>query len=52
MPIQINEIVIRAVVQDSKEKKGVQKKEKDNEEAIISKCVDRVMEILKEKKER
>jgi hypothetical protein len=52
MPIQINEIVIRAIVQDSKEKRGVRSKEKDNEETIISKCVERVIEILKEKKER
>lgn len=52
MPIQINEIVIRAVVQDSKENKESRKKDKDNKETIISECVERVIEILKEKKER
>ena len=52
MPIQINEIVIRAVVQDAREKKGIAIKDKENKETIIAECVERVVEILKEKKER
>ncbi len=52
MPIQINEIVIRAVIQDSKENKESRKKDIDNKETVISECVERVIEILKEKKER
>jgi hypothetical protein len=52
MPIQINEIVIKAVIQDSKQKKETPAKEKEDKETIISESVERVLEILKEKKER
>ena len=53
MPIQINEIVIRATISDKgggdRQKPMVDKAEK---EAIITECVDQVLEILADKTER
>ena len=53
MPIIINEIVIRALVNTKHkeaEKKG--KKEKFEKEEVVMECVEQVLEILKEKEER
>ena len=53
MPIQINEIVIRATISDKssgdRQKPTVDKAEK---EAIITECVDQILEILEDKMER
>ena len=53
MPIIINEIVIRALVntkQKEAEKKG--KMEKFEKEEVVMECVEQVLEILNEKEER
>lgn len=53
MPIQVNEIVIKAVIQDeSTKKKKTLKNDKNDKEEIISECVDQVLKIIKEKTER
>ncbi len=52
MPLQINEIVIKAVVGGSNKDKSTNKETQDNKEDIIRECVEQVMEILKEKSER
>jgi hypothetical protein len=53
MPIQINEIIIRATVGD---KPGGERKKSlidpAEKEAIIAECIDQVLEILEEKMER
>jgi len=53
MPIQINEIVIRATISDKgsgdRKKPTVDKAEK---EAIITECVEQVLEIIEDKMER
>jgi|WetSurMetagenome_2_1015567.scaffolds.fasta_scaffold846176_2 hypothetical protein len=53
MPIQVNEIIIKAVIQDeSAKKKKTPKNGKDDKEEIISECVEQVLKIIKEKTER
>ena len=52
MPIQVNEIVIRAVIKDEKDKKKKPEGEKIDKEEIISECVEQVLQIINEKTER
>jgi len=53
MPIQVNEIVIRAVVAgpESSDKANAAPAQFDRE-VLIAECVEQVLEILKEKAER
>lgn len=53
MPIQINELVVRAVVTEKKEK--AQKTEEDtklDKESLVQEIVEQVLEILQEREER
>lgn len=51
MPVQINELVIRAVVEaDSTQQPEVDPQQQ--REAIVSECVEQVLEILKNQQER
>jgi len=52
MPIQVNEIVIRAVIKDEKAEKKKPENGKENKEDIVSECVEQVLQIIKEKSER
>ena len=53
MPIQVNEIVIRAIIDneasDEKEQPAIENMDKD---LIVTECVEQVLEILKEREER
>ncbi len=53
MPIQINEIIIRATISD---KAGGERKKSlidpAEKEAIIAECIDQILEILEENRER
>ena len=53
MPVEVRELVIKAVVDNQMKKPDSQKKpaEKDNQD-IIDDCVEQVLEILKREKER
>jgi hypothetical protein len=53
MPIQINELVIRAVVEDkgSADAGRIEAHSLDKD-TIVAECVDQVLEILSEKRER
>ena len=52
MPIQVNEIVIRAVIKDEKGEKKKSEGDQSGKEEIISECVEQVIQIIKEKTER
>ncbi|MET6997345.1 DUF5908 family protein [Chitinophaga defluvii] len=54
MPVEIRELVIKAVVENEmgKEGKGAAGQQEAPKEAIIQICVERVLEILKVQKER
>ncbi len=53
MPILINEIVIKAVINTKHKETQKPKEEKKLEkEEIVMECVDQVLEILKDKSER
>lgn len=56
MPIQINELIIKAQVVDDANYtpggKGTQDQKSKDKESIIKECIEQIMEILKEKKER
>lgn len=52
MPLQINEIVIRAVVGNNSSDKQQDDESKSKIENIVRECVEQVIEILKEKAER
>lgn len=53
MPLEIKELVIRATVQDEeKPKASPQSAAADDKEALIEECVDKVLEILRNQKER
>ena len=52
MPIQVNELVIRAVIKSEQKEKKKPETEKNDKEEIISECVDQILEIIKEKTER
>lgn len=51
MPVQVNEIVIRAVV-EKRETQRQQEEQPQEREQIISECVEQVLEILKNRQER
>jgi len=60
MPIEIKELIIRATVSDESEKSkdkpaapsASSKTDSSNDEMIVSRCVEQVMEILAAKNER
>jgi hypothetical protein len=53
MPIEIKELVIKSSFEDTDKVKKVNNNDMaDIKEAIIAECVDKVLEILKEKQER
>lgn len=49
MPIEIKELVIKAVVDEASANSRSPAQKSQNSEEIISACVDQVMRILKEK---
>ena len=53
MPVEVRELVIKAVVDNQTKKPEAQQKpaEKDNQD-IVDDCVEQVLEILKREKER
>jgi hypothetical protein len=52
MPVEVREIVIKATInQESEESKGGATNDEDKE-AIITECVDQILEILKDKAAR
>jgi len=51
MPVQVNEIVIRAVVEGSEAQRQSPEQPRQREE-IVSECVEQVLEILKNRRER
>ena len=53
MPIQVNEVVIRAIIDTEQENESqpVQHEELDLE-ALIAECVEQVLDILQTEKER
>ena len=52
MPIEIRELQITAVIQDSPPATAGSSAAPVNQDAIISACVEQVLEILKQKTER
>ena len=57
MPLEIRELHIKAVVNEGSQASGSKssgtgKSQGNNTEAIIAACVEKVLEILKEKNER
>jgi hypothetical protein len=51
MPVQVNEIVIRAVV-EGREPQRQEGGQPQDREQIVSECVEQVLEILKNQQER
>lgn len=51
MPVEIRELIIKATVADNTGT-GVQGSPSYNKEELVAACVEQVMEILKDKKER
>lgn len=51
MPVQVNEIVIRAVVEGDDSQRQTDDQPQQREE-IVSECVEQVLEILKNRRER
>lgn len=51
MPVQVNEIVIRAVVEGERSPRPDGDQQHQREE-IVSECVEQVLEILKNQRER
>ncbi len=53
MPIQINELIIKATIESSSEKEEGGNQSSDfDQQAIIEDCVEQVLEILNNKNER
>lgn len=56
MPIEIRELIIKATIKDESEKPSTsapsQKADASNEEQIIQRCVEQIIEILRLKNER
>lgn len=53
MPVQVNEIIIRAVIDSGSKDENAGPGSKGVDTAdIVSECVEQVMQILKEKEER
>ena len=52
MPIEIKELHVRINVDNSTEKKQVPKNNVNNKEMIVAECVEQVMQIISNSKER
>ncbi|MGZ4954226.1 MAG: DUF5908 family protein [Methylobacter sp.] len=55
MPVEIRELVIRAVVKDEHNQAsdaGTERNEPQNQQALVDECVKQVLKILKRKQER
>lgn len=53
MAIEIRELVIKTTIDNSSGKKGENVKKKDNDDNdIIRECVEQVMDLLRQEKER
>jgi hypothetical protein len=55
MPVEIRELIIRAVVEDDQnhhQPVDVEKHLQQNQQAIVAECVKQVLKILKRKQER
>ena len=53
MPIEIRELIIRATVSNASDSNGeVGYSREEEREALVTECVEQVMEILREEKER
>lgn len=53
MPVQINELVIRTVLTHEDKKQPIKESEKSlDREAIVAECVEQVLAILNDRKER
>ena len=53
MPIEIRELVIRATVRDASDSAGPGADTSgDERDALVAECIEQVMEILREEKER
>ena len=54
MPVEIRELVIRATIEDGKDKESAspQKKGQMNKQQIVEECVEQVLEILRRDRER
>ena len=53
MPVQVNEIVIRAVVEGGESQRSTSDQpERQERQEIVSECVELVLEILKDRQER
>ncbi|HZL09943.1 MAG TPA: DUF5908 family protein [Prolixibacteraceae bacterium] len=57
MPLEIRELIIKATVNDSKEKDAANsapgsQESKDAQKAMLQQCIDDIMDILNSQKER
>ncbi len=52
MPVEIKEIVIRAVIADGKHSNTTSEKGNVNQQAIVEECVHQVLKILKKQHRR
>ena len=53
MPVQVNEIVIRALVEgDESQRPTVRRQTEQGRAEIVNECVEQVLEILKNQQER
>lgn len=55
MPVEIRELIIRAVVEDDQnhhQPKNEEEYQRQNQQAIVAECVKQVLKILKRKQER
>ena len=52
MPVQIRELVIRAVVAPPPQGGGTQREPAQQQEELVRECVEQVLEILKNQNER
>lgn len=52
MPVEIRELQITAVVEDSKSKAQPSQPQGSDKDKIIAECVEQVLQVLKQKNER
>ncbi len=52
MPVEIKELVVKVVVGDQTTKKEIAPLTKEAIQEIVAKCVEQVMQILQDKKDR
>ncbi len=52
MPIEVRELIIKGTVTNAKGRRSGGGTSKKDRESMIQDCVDKVMEILKDKKDR